>query len=151
MLTSSLIVSRQPNRSAPCPSLPPSSQVTKSPVVHPLSIQQVTKCFSRNSFVLKTIHLLWGCVPWCVPPGGFAPRPSSPRLPIPYSPSLFFSHSSALFCTFLHACKTQLLYFQILPHSLPKKHGRLGVSRAFTWWQESSRGSAARIRLGKAA
>jgi len=38
-----------------------SSQVTKSPVVHPLSIQQVTKCFFRNSFVLKAIHPLWGC------------------------------------------------------------------------------------------
>src|SRR6267378_6602615 len=39
------------------------SQVTKSPVVHPLSVQLVTKCFSRNSFVLKMIHLSWGCTP----------------------------------------------------------------------------------------
>ena len=40
------------------------SPVTKSPVVHPLSVQLVTKCFSRNSFVLKTIHFSWGvCTP----------------------------------------------------------------------------------------
>ena len=38
------------------------SLVTKSPVVHPLSVQLLTKCFFRNSFVLKTIHLSWGGV-----------------------------------------------------------------------------------------
>ena len=39
------------------------SQVTKSPVVHPLYAQQLTKCSSRNSFILKTIHFdggVWG-------------------------------------------------------------------------------------------
>src|SRR6266851_1132240 len=34
--------------------------------------------------------------------------------------SSFFSHSCALFCTFLHASKTQLFCFQSIPHSLPK-------------------------------
>src|SRR5882762_9875747 len=38
--------------------LPPtqSPEVTKSPVVHPLSIQQLTRCSSPNSFVLITTH-----------------------------------------------------------------------------------------------
>jgi hypothetical protein len=61
-LTFFVVVSRQPHRSAPSSRLFASSQGTKSPVVHPLSIQQVTKCFFRNSFVLKTIHLSWGGV-----------------------------------------------------------------------------------------
>src|SRR5467141_1705894 len=39
----------------------PESPVTKSPVVHPLSVQPLTKCSSRNSFVLKTIHFHGGC------------------------------------------------------------------------------------------
>src|SRR2546430_17214116 len=45
------------------------SLVTKSPVVHPLSVQLLTKCSSRNSFVLKTIHLSRvGCTPGVYPP-----------------------------------------------------------------------------------
>ena len=60
MLTLLVVVSRQPDHSAPSSRLFASSQVTKSPVAHPLSIQQVTKCFFSNSFVLKTIHLSWG-------------------------------------------------------------------------------------------
>ena len=82
MLTCHVVVSRQSDRSAPCPPLPATSHVTKFPVVHPLSIQQVTKCFSCNSFVLKTIHFDGGGVypVWRCPP-----RPSSPRLPIPHS------------------------------------------------------------------
>ena len=64
MLIYSLTVSRQHNRSASCFRLPASSQVTKSPVVHPLSIQQFTQCFFSNSFVLKTIHLSWGVRVW---------------------------------------------------------------------------------------
>src|SRR6266853_313051 len=59
MLTFLVVVSRQPDHSARVRTFA-CSQVTKSPVVHPLSIQQVTKCFFRNSFVLKAIHFLWG-------------------------------------------------------------------------------------------
>src|SRR5712692_2357671 len=41
--------------------------------------------------------------------------------PAPYPPcSQILAHSSALFCTFLHAPKTQLFSFQSFPHSLPK-------------------------------
>ncbi len=41
--------------------------------------------------------------------------------------SSFFSHSCALFCTFLHASKTQLFCFQSIPHSLPKTTGGGGT------------------------
>jgi len=43
--------------------------------------------------------------------------------------SSFFSHSCALFCAFLHSRKTQLFYFQTIPHSLPKTRG---VGGSFT-------------------
>src|ERR1700674_209919 len=33
------------------------------PVVHPISLQPFTKCSSRNSFALKTIHFHGGCTP----------------------------------------------------------------------------------------
>jgi hypothetical protein len=33
------------------------------PVVHPISLQALTKCSSRNSFALVTIHFHWGCTP----------------------------------------------------------------------------------------
>src|SRR6266446_7760390 len=39
----------------------------------------------------------------------------------------FLSHSCALFCTFLHSRKIQLIYFQALPHSLPKNTGAGGT------------------------
>jgi len=41
--------------------------------------------------------------------------------------SSFFSHSCALFCAFLHSRKTQLFYFQTIPHSLPKTPGGGGT------------------------
>jgi len=42
---------------------------------------------------------------------------------IPYNLSPFFSHSCALFCTFLHSPKTQLSCFQSIAHSLHKNRG----------------------------
>jgi hypothetical protein len=33
------------------------------PVVHPISLQPLTKCSSRNSFALTTIHFHGGCIP----------------------------------------------------------------------------------------
>src|SRR6267143_1719780 len=76
MLTSVVIFSRHPVRSAlPFPlstsrplyllaSSIQKSQVTKSPVVHPLSVHLLTKCSSRNSFLLTTIHFDGGgCTP----------------------------------------------------------------------------------------
>jgi hypothetical protein len=91
MLTSSLIVSHQSlvppclhafrplSRhpvSSPCLPTPlphllhqsPQFEVTKSPVVHPLSVQQLTKCSSPKSFVLITIHFDGGCTYLCTYP-----------------------------------------------------------------------------------
>src|SRR6266436_5836255 len=42
---------------------------------------------------------------------------------IPFHLSLFFSHSSTLFCAFLHSRKTQLFSFQPLAHSLSQNTG----------------------------
>ena len=98
MLTFLVIVSRQPARSAPRSRLSTSSQVTKCPVVHPLSIHQVIKWFFRNSFVLKTIHFDGGGVPLLAVP--LTATIPSPVYAIPYP--LFvqaIAHSFALFCT----------------------------------------------------
>jgi len=53
----------------------PEPQVTKSPVAHPLSVQQRTKCPSRNSFLLITIHF----------DGGVYPPPTLPLFTVPTS------------------------------------------------------------------
>ena len=115
MLTFREIVSRQSDHSATSFRLPSSSPVTKFPVVHPLSVQPLTKSFSRNPFVLKTIHFDGGGTHCLLCPR----RPQSARLPTPtlYPLSPFFSHSCALLCTFLHPRKAQLLCFQAIPHS----------------------------------
>jgi len=111
MLTLPVIVSRQAAYSTPGSRLSASSQVTKSPVAHPLSIHQVTKYFFRNSFLLKTIHFNGGVPPACVSLTATTP---SPVYAIPYSllfkllrtllrffaltkmPTLLFSSDSAL-------------------------------------------------------
>src|SRR6266851_4054327 len=97
MLASLVIVSRQPDRSAPCSRLPASSPVTISPVVHPVSVQQLTKCSSRKSFVLKTIHFDGG-----VPPPCSRSHDHDPFVRISYLLFPFFSHICALFCAILH-------------------------------------------------
>src|SRR5260370_13059135 len=98
MLTFLVIVSRQPGRSAPCSRLSASSPVTISPVVHPVSVQQLTKCSSRKSFFLKTIHFDGGCAPLALPLTTTTPSSVYPiSLLFP-----FFSHICALFCAILH-------------------------------------------------
>src|SRR6266481_7464840 len=97
MLTLLVIVSRQPGRSAPCSRLSASSPVTISPVVHPVSVQQLTKCSSRKSFFLKTIHFDGGCAPLALPLTTTTPSSVYPNLLFP-----FFSHICALFCAILH-------------------------------------------------
>src|SRR5260370_42380536 len=64
------------------------------------------------------MHVMGG-----VPPSGYASRYRDPFVPIPHPLSPLFSHPCALFCAFLHSSKTQLFYFQSLPHSLPKTPG----------------------------
>jgi hypothetical protein len=133
-----VIVSRQSDGSSPCSTLPATSQVTKSPVVHPLSIQQVTKCFSRNSFALKTIHFDGGCVPRA----GSAPRPSSPRLPIPY-----FLFPIPFVFTFF---RTPLHFFALI------KNSTLFFSYYSTLFRKNTRGGVvpprfpARIKMNQA-
>src|SRR5258708_2236218 len=96
------------------------SPVTKSPVVHPLSVQLLIKCSSRNSFVLKTIHFDGGGTPAFLltflgaPLHIFALRKEA---------TLLFSIDCALFCTFLHSAKNQLCCFQSIAHSLAKTPG----------------------------
>jgi len=103
MLTFRVVASRHSDRSAPCSPLPATLDVTKSPVVHPLSIQQVTKCFSRNSFGLKTIHLSWGVYYRVYYPLLALPHDRHPLdclSPIPYPLCIhILPHSFALFCT----------------------------------------------------
>jgi len=104
MLTCLVIVSRQPDRSAPCSRLAVLSQVTKSPVVHPVSVQQLTKCSSRKSFFLKTIHFDGGCAPSLL-------TLSRPRLLLPYilSPIPFlFTHLRTLLRYFVFSCTHQI-------------------------------------------
>src|SRR5229473_5705953 len=55
--------------------------------------------------------------------GGSASHDRNPLVPHPHSLCPFSSHSCALFCTFLHSRKFQLLYFQEIPYSLAKKQG----------------------------
>jgi len=57
--------------------------------------------------------------------GGGTPLPNLPPSNLPTFQrvselSPFFSNSCALFCAFLHSRKTQLFYFQSIPHSLPQ-------------------------------
>src|SRR6267143_342798 len=103
----------------PVVSRPP---VTKSPVVHPLSVQLLTKCYSRNSFVLKMIHFDGGV---------YTLRPFLPTfLGTPLHifafsriATLLFSIDCALFCTVLQTRRTQLFSFQSIPHSFAKTPG----------------------------
>ena len=95
MLTLLVIVSHQLNGSAPRSRLSTSSRVTKSPVVHPLSIQPLTKCPSRNSFIFKTIHFDGGVYPLYVQT--FRRLDAFPSYPLSFH---ILEHSFALFCTY---------------------------------------------------
>src|SRR5260370_13075033 len=67
--------------------------------------------------------------------GGSASHDRNPLVPHPHSLCPFSSHSCALFCTFLHSRKFQLLYFQEIPYSLAKKTGGWG----FRWFPQWTR------------
>ena len=91
--------------------------------------------FNSASYKMPFPQLLWfendpsfmgGVLQGVLPLAGSAPRPSSPRLPISYPLSPLYSHSSALFCTFLHASKTQLSSFQRF-RTVRRKTARRGV------------------------
>jgi hypothetical protein len=74
MLFSPVFVHTEPRSAIPtCPGLPrsgrgPSGASRRSanppfPVVHPISLQLLTKCSFRKSFALTTIHFHGGCTP----------------------------------------------------------------------------------------
>jgi hypothetical protein len=93
MLTFRVVASRHSDGFAPCSPLPATSHVTKSPVAHRLSAQTLTKCFFRNSLVLKAIHLSWGVYTtlcW------LCPTTVIPSIAYLLSLSPLYSHSSAL-------------------------------------------------------
>jgi hypothetical protein len=81
-----------------------------------------------NSFAINSLRTLF-IVTGGVPPRGPAYHDSDPLFPISHLLSPFFSSFCALFCTFLHSRKTQLLSFQAIPHSLRKTPG-VGVGTA---------------------
>jgi hypothetical protein len=82
-----------------------------------------------------------GCTPLGVPTA--YPLPLIPVLvPRKTEGSPFFSHSCALFCTFLHSRKTQLFSFQAFPHSLAKTPG-VGVGGAFVLLENFSKNATA--------
>src|SRR5229473_2885310 len=75
--------------------------------------------------------------------GGCTPSPSrQPSNLLTLQPvsglSPSFSHSCALFCTFLHSRKTQLFSFQAIPHSLRKTPG-VGVGAAVVFLKKNFR------------
>src|SRR5258708_1983563 len=85
-----------------------SSHLSLFTVVHPLSVQQLTKCSSRNSFVFKTIHFDGGMystcscsnVSTCFRAIPFPIRPLRTLLhffALSKNSTLFFSSASALF------------------------------------------------------
>jgi hypothetical protein len=125
MLTSLVIVSRQPAYSTQVSHLSSSSQVTKFPVVHPLSIHQVTKCFFRNSFVLKTIHFDGGgvCTLLAVL---LRPRSLRPYMPPPIR---FLFKLLRTLLHFFALPKISTLLFSSNSALCAKKHNRRGWGR----------------------
>src|SRR6266478_5368634 len=120
MLTFRVVASRHSDRSAPCSPLPATLDVTKSPVVHPLSIQQVTKCLSRNSFGLKTIHLSWGMYyPLLALPHDRHPLDCLSPIPYPLCIHILL-HSFA-------RIKNSTLFFSAIPHSTSKNGPAWGI------------------------
>ena len=79
-----------------------------------------------NQSVTHSFYLDGGCVP-LFPTCQHSNLPMFQRVS---KLSPLFSHSCALFCTFLHSRKTQLFSFQAFPHSLAKTPG-VGVGGAF--------------------
>src|SRR5258708_28580477 len=74
-----------------------------------LSKQTILTLFRMNTYGK---HTGWGS-------GTILPFFESVTRHSPLDSSSFFSHSSALFCSFLRSYETQLVSFQSLSHSLP--------------------------------
>jgi len=92
------------------------------PTTYALHLATATPQPLCNQSVTYSFYLDGGAYP----PVALPARQRSSRMPIPYSLSLYFSISCALFCTFLHSPNIQLFYFQAIPHSASKKHNHRG-------------------------
>src|SRR6267378_5466459 len=122
----------------PVVSRPP---VTKSPVVHPLSVQLLTKCYPRNSFVLRMIHF---------DGGGVHPAALSSHLP-GHSLGHFCIQqkcNSLVFnrlCTLLHGfadTQNSTLFFSINSALFCKNTrgvGMCGKKTDWRWWRYTTR------------
>jgi hypothetical protein len=88
---------------------------------------------SRNPFVCHSYENCRGVYPKfpILEPVHSVPCRGAIHHSPPYSSS-FFSNSSALFCTFLRPCKTQLVSFQAIPHSASKNRSGWGSASNFT-------------------
>jgi hypothetical protein len=99
------------------------------PVVHPFSLQSLTICSSRNSFVLTTIHFHGGCIPLYPE----RPRRRAPRLPRAFSAKVYPERprrrapsSSSAYLRLLFAEITQILEIRAswgVWFSSPRFHG----------------------------
>jgi hypothetical protein len=88
------------------------SPLTSIPFV--LSFHALTNCSFSISFLLTFMHRMGGVG------GAFLFSLPTSNLQTLIS---VFSYSSALFCSFLHSRKTQLVSFQAIPHSFAKTPG----------------------------
>jgi hypothetical protein len=103
--------------------------VTKIPSPQPLCFPHLQDRDARNSFrfcsyancrvSMRSPDLSTFNCAVCIPDASSGPLNLATRFDL----SPFFSHSCALFCTFLHLPKTQLFCFHVLPHSLQKTPG----------------------------
>jgi hypothetical protein len=111
--------------------------VTKIPSPQPLCFPHLQDRDARNSFrfcsyancrvSMRSPDLSTFNCAVCIPDASSGPLNLATRFDL----SPFFSHSCALFCTFLHLPKTQLFCFHVLPHSL-QKTTRGGGTPSFT-------------------
>ena len=114
---------------APIPILgltPPSSQEKLPLCFHTLAWNPF-----YNPFVFKFMHVMGGGAPPPRDPDCLSPTPCPLLVPSKAEGSPFFSHSCAIFCTFLHSRKSQLFSFQAIPHSLRKTTRGGGPSAVF--------------------
>ncbi len=106
-----------------------------------LSFQSITNCLFFKLFVLITIQQYRG-VPGCGGSKGLNRNLLRKDFDSPcFHLSLFFSDCCALFCTFLHSRKTQLVSFQAFAHSLPRTPG-WGVSFFRRGWRRPTCGDS---------
>ena len=141
MLTSLVIVSCHSRRTprSLCPGSSsqfgshPSRPSPLYPIHYALSFQLLTDTPPQrplvNSFAINSLRTLFIMTGGVLPPARSADHGRDPLFSTSHLLSPVFSYSCALFCTFLHSRKIQLLSFQAIPHSLRKTPGGGGRHR----------------------